>query len=63
MLRLISLNNPTMTIAEFHAHIREQRRKVEQYLADRYNEQPPKSTGDRRRAMELNHWKNETTKH
>lgn len=49
-----------MTISEFHAHIRRERRKVEQYLADRYNEQPPRSTGDRRRAMELNHWKNET---
>jgi len=49
-----------MTIAEFHAHIREQRRKVEQYLAERYNEQPPRSTGDRKRAQALNNWKHET---
>lgn len=49
-----------MTIAEFHQHIREARRKVEQTLAERYGEQPPKSTGDRKRAQELNHWKQET---
>jgi hypothetical protein len=52
-----------MTIAEFHAHIREARRKVEQTLADRYGEHPPRSTGDRKRAQALNHWKNESTKH
>ena len=49
-----------MTIAEFHAHIRRERRKVEQVLADRYGEQPPRTAGDRKRAQELNHWKNET---
>jgi hypothetical protein len=63
LLRLIFRNNPTMTIAEFHAHLREARRKVEQTLADRYGEQPPRSTGDRKRAQALNHWKNESTKH
>jgi hypothetical protein len=51
-----------MTIAEFHAHIRNERRKVEQTLADRYNEQPPQTAGDRKRAQALNNWKQETTK-